>query len=144
MKRAAGMALTRAWAPPPFNTQARWLQAVDALGLPLTWGLVCGVALDYSAVAYFIGCGIAAAGGLSAGLQHPRITGALARGLTGGTVFALSILLGHALAGSHPTGALPHPEALQLPLSIVPGMLLGAAAKRISRARGTRAAADVR
>ena len=115
---------TRAWRPPPFDDQPRRLQAVDAFILPVAWGFACGLILSLSEVAFFAGCVIAAAGGVSAGLQHREAKAALTRGLVGSALFGAAILAGHAAAGADPTHAIPHPQILQLPISIIPGVLL--------------------
>lgn len=115
---------SRAWHPPDFHAQPRWLQAIDAFVVPVTWGFTCGLVVGLSELAFFACCAVALAGGISAGLQHHRTAAALTRGLIGSTLFGATILAGHATAGSAPTHAIPDPALLQLPVSIVPGLLL--------------------
>ena len=128
---------SRAWRPPLFDAQPRSQQTIDAFILPVAWGFICGLILSLSEVAFFVGCVIAAAGGVSAGLQHRQAKAALTRGLVGSALFGTAILAGHAAAGADPTHAIPHPEILQLPISIIPGVLLALLGRSLLTRRET-------
>jgi len=113
--------------PPPLLLD-RPIPARIVLGLvvPSAFGFVCGVALDKSKPLYLVLIVIAAIGGVLGGFEmYGSGQGAL-RGLVGGTLFGLFILLAHQLVSGDATVKLPHPAILLLIFTIVPGVALSA------------------
>lgn len=97
----------------------------DAILLPALFGLLCGLALGISAPLYLVGVVLALLGGIGGGAQYSSRRGALIRGLVGGTLFGLFILLGFELGGEEEAKVdLPDPHILLLVLTIVPSIPL--------------------
>jgi hypothetical protein len=97
----------------------------DAVVLPIAFGLLCGLALGVSAALYLIGVVLALLGGIGGGAQYASRRDALLRGLVGGTLFGLGILLGFELGGeSEAKVELPHPHILLLILTVGPSLPL--------------------
>jgi hypothetical protein len=107
------------------------LIAVPALLL----GVVCGLALDLAAAAYYGLLVLAVIGGVGAGLEHDGAGAGAQRGLTGGAVFGAGVLLGHHLLSRHAKVALPHPEGVDVIVSAIFGALFGAIGGAIRGAR---------
>jgi hypothetical protein len=100
-------------------------KVVEAVVLPVAWGVLCGLALGVSAPLYLVGVIAAILGGVGGGLQHGALSEALLRGLAGGTLFGLSILLGFEIGGSDDaTVELPDPPVLLLALTVTPSLPL--------------------
>lgn len=113
--------------PPPLLLD-RPIPARVVLGLvvPSAFGFLCGVALDKSKPLYLVLIVIAAIGGVLGGFEmYGSGQGAL-RGLVGGTLFGLFVLLGHQVVSGDATVKLPHPAILLLIFTIVPGVALSA------------------
>jgi hypothetical protein len=113
--------------PPPLLLNRPALTRVTlALVVPAGYGLLTGVALDKSKGLYLVLILLAAIGGVLGGFEMygPR-QGAI-RGLVGGTLFGVFILIGHELVSGPATVKLPDPAILYLVFTIVPGILLGA------------------
>jgi len=113
--------------PPPLLLE-RPVPARIALGLavPSAFGFVCGVALDTSQPLYIVLIVIAAIGAVLGGFEmYGSGQGAL-RGVVGGTLFGLFLLLAHELVSGDATVKLPHPAILYLIFTILPGAALSA------------------
>src|SRR5262245_66126469 len=97
----------------------------DAILLPAGFGLLCGLALGASAPLYLVGVLLALLGGIAGGAQYANRRHALIRGVVGGTLFGVFILLGFDLGGGEEAKVdLPDPHILLLVLTIVPSILL--------------------
>ncbi|HEX6227854.1 MAG TPA: hypothetical protein VFZ41_00130 [Solirubrobacterales bacterium] len=84
----------------PFSRRSRKAQLLLAIGIPLVFGAVVGVALGAAALAYWILSALAAIGGVLAGLEHPDARSASLRGLVIGAVYGIGLLLSHAVTGA--------------------------------------------
>lgn len=113
-------------APRLLESRPRHEQALLLVVAPAILGFLTGAALGLAAGAYLVLNLVAVAGGVLAGLEHRRVgTGAL-RGLLGGAVFGVSVLLTNSLFGAEPTATLPNPVGLLVVISAGVGALLGA------------------
>ncbi len=96
------------------------------------------IALGLSAIAYVVLLVVAGLGGIAAGMEHRRPGIAALRGLAGGAIFGVALLVGHWVLGRDATVALPSPEALEVlitSVASVPLALLGVALRRLLEAR---------
>jgi hypothetical protein len=120
--------------PPLLKNQPRWVQVMLALVVPSVYGLFTGYVLGHSESGYLILGLIGILGGAAAGFDHDGTGAGAARGLLGGTLFGVGILVGHELEGSEPKADLPHPAIFLLVITVGLGMILGAIGGRL-RAR---------
>jgi hypothetical protein len=102
--------------------------------IPLLFGCLTGWALGDSKGLFFVLALLAAVGGFLAGMEHPTPAEGAARGEVGGLLFGLGILLIHGLSDTRAKASLPDPEILQIVITTVAGMALGAAGAAV-RAR---------
>ncbi|HSD22820.1 MAG TPA: hypothetical protein VLB79_00685 [Solirubrobacterales bacterium] len=97
----------------------------DAIVLPAGFGLLCGLALGVSAPLYLVGVVLALLGGIGGGAQYASRRDALIRGLVGGTLFGVFILLGFDLGGEEEAKVdLPDPHILLLVVTVLPSLFL--------------------
>jgi hypothetical protein len=97
----------------------------DAIVLPSGFGLLCGLALGFSAALYLVGVILALLGGIGGGAQYPRRGDAILRGLVSGTLFGTFILLGFELGGEDEAKVdLPDPHIVLLVFTVVPSLFL--------------------
>ena len=111
--------------------------------IPLGYGLITGFVLGSSEIGYLILGLLGILGGAAAGFDHDGTGPGALRGLLGGTLFGVGILIGHELEGSEPKAHIPDPAILLLVITVGLGVILGAIGGRL-RARveaATRAAA---
>jgi hypothetical protein len=120
--------------PPLFRDRPRPFQIVAGGFVPLLFGGVVGVVLGVSAGGYWGLLALAALGGVLAGLEHQDGWGGADRGLVGGALFGLGLLLGHAIAGTHAKVSLGGFPPLLIVINAIAGMFLGALGGRIARA----------
>jgi hypothetical protein len=113
--------------PPLFEDRTDVEQIVGGTFVPILFGLVTGLALGLSEVAYYVLIGpVGIAGGFYAGLEHRGPDEGLVRGLVSGLVFGSFILLGHEIANNEPEVTLPDPQAGLAFLTTIAGGVLGA------------------
>ena len=96
------------------------------IGVPLVFGLICGVLLGISKPIYLIVSLLGIAGGYLAGLEHEYALEGFYRGVLGGTLFGVGILLANGIADKTPKADLPDPEILLVVITGVLGAVLGA------------------
>ena len=126
--------------PPLLKDQPRWVQVTLALIVPSVYGLFTGYVLGHSEGGYLILGLLGVLGGAAAGFDHDGTGPGAARGLLGGTLFGVGILLGHELEGSEAKADIPSPAVLLLVITVGLGVILGAIGGRL-RARVERASA---
>ena len=102
------------------------VQFVAGLVVPAAFGSLVGVMLGVSAAAYWGLQGLAAIGGLLAGLEHRHPGDAADRGFLGGLIFGSFLLLAHAIAGTDAKADLGKLPALLILFAGIAGALLGA------------------
>jgi hypothetical protein len=98
---------------------------------PLLLGGVCGFLLGETAAGWWIAQGVAALGGLAGGLDHPNARSAALRGLIGGTLFGVGVVLADAISSNSHMADTPHPIGLLIPVTALIGTLLAALGGRI-------------
>lgn len=121
-------------APPPlFRYRPRAHQIVLGGIVPFVFGAVVGVVLGISAGAFWALSALAGLGGVLAGFEHPDGWGGADRGLVGGAIFGLGVLIGHAIAGTTAKVSLGSFPLFVLVVDAIFGMFLGALGGRIGR-----------
>jgi hypothetical protein len=121
----------------PFADRSRNAQIALVLIVPFVFGAVVGIALGISAAVYWALGGLAAAGALLAGLEHPDWRGGAIRGLAGGAVYGVGLLLAHEVSGAEEKVSLGEfPPALILITALI-GSALGALGAALAARRRT-------
>jgi hypothetical protein len=119
--------------PTLFRDRPRPVQIVLAGAVPFAFGAVVGIVLGVSAGVYWVLAVLAGLGAVLAGLEHQDGWGGADRGLVGGALFGLAVLLAHAIAGTHAKVSLGGFPPLLIVIDAIFGMLLGALGGRIAR-----------
>ena len=122
---AQGYVVSRPAAPGADRTRRR--SAADASAR--SSGSCSGV----SAGAYWALAVVAGIGAVLAGFEHQDGWGGADRGLVGGVLFAIGVLVAHAIAGTHAKVSLGGFPPLLIVIDAIFGMLLGALGGRIAR-----------
>jgi hypothetical protein len=120
-------------APTLFRDRPRPVQIALGGAVPLVFGAVVGIFIGVSAGAYWALAVLAGLGAVLAGFEHQDGWGGADRGLVGGALFGLGILLAHAIAGTHAKVSLGGFPPLLIVIDAIFGMLLGALGGRIAR-----------
>jgi hypothetical protein len=128
--------------PTLFRTRRRSAQVALGGAVPLAFGAVVGVVLGISAGAYWALAILAALGAVLAGLEHQDGWGGADRGVVGGALFGLGLLLAHAIAGTHAKVSLGSFPPLTIVVDAIFGMFLGALGGRLARYGRERAASS--
>ena len=113
--------------PPLFEERPFWLQVAGGIVVPLVFGLVCGFALGWSEILYYVLAGpIAILGGFLGGIEHRGADDGLVRGVIGGLIFGSFILIGHEIANNEPKAHLSDPQGALVFVTALGGAILGA------------------
>jgi hypothetical protein len=120
--------------PVLFRDRPRPVQIALGGVVPLLFGGVVGIFLGISTGAYWGLSALAAIGGVLAGLEHQDGWGGADRGLVGGALFGLGVLVAHAIAGTHAKVSLGGFPPLLIVIDGIVGMFLGALGGRVARA----------
>ena len=112
--------------PPLLAELPRPVQVQLAVGGPLLLGMVVGFFLGISAPVYWALTAVAITGGLMNGLEHRGARSGATRGLIGGTLFGVGVVIAHTAADESALAPVPSPFVLFVPLSAVIGCLLSA------------------
>jgi hypothetical protein len=126
--------------PTLFSDRPRPVQIVLGGAVPLAFGAVVGVLIGVSAGVYWALAVLAGLGAVLAGFEHRDGWGGADRGLVGGALFGLGILLAHAIAGTHAKVSLGSIPPLLIVIDAIFGMFLGALGGRLARALRERSA----
>jgi hypothetical protein len=113
-----------------------------ALGgiVPALSGAVAGVLIGVSSGAYWAWGALAAVGAIVAGFEHLDGWGGADRGLVGGFIYGVALLVVHALTGAHAKVSLGSFPPLLAVITAIAGMLLSALGGRLARERRVRRA----
>lgn len=127
--------------PPLFRDRPRPVQIILGGFVPFVFGAVVGVVIGVSAGAYWGLAVLAGLGAIVAGFEHQDGWGGADRGLVGGAIFAVGILIAHAIAGTHAKVSLGSFPPLLVVIDAIAGMFLGALGGRLGRALWVRTTA---
>jgi hypothetical protein len=119
--------------PTLFRDRPRPVQIVLGGAVPLAFGAVVGILIGVSAGVYWALAVLAGLGAVLAGFEHQDGWGGADRGLVGGALFGLGILLAHAIAGTHAKVSLGSFPPLLIVIDAIFGMFLGALGGRLAR-----------
>jgi apolipoprotein N-acyltransferase len=119
--------------PTLFRDRPRPVQIVLGGLVPFAFGAVVGVVLGVSTGVYWALAVLAAIGAVLAGFEHQDGWGGADRGLVGGALFGLGVLLAHWIAGTHAKVSLGSFPPLLIVVDAIAGMLLGAVGGRVAR-----------
>jgi hypothetical protein len=120
-------------AVPLFSERSRLVQVLSAVVAPAAIGALAGLALGWSATAYYLVGIVALIGGVFAGLEHRDGWGGADRGLAGGTLYGVFLLLAHVATGKNAKVDLPSFEPALVVFTAIVGMLAGALGGRLRR-----------
>jgi hypothetical protein len=101
--------------------------------IPAIFGAIAGILVGVSSTAYWVFGAVAAIGGFLAGFEHQDGWGGADRGLVGGGIYGVSLLIAHAIAGTEAKVSLGSFPPLLAVVTAIIGMLLGAAGGRLGR-----------
>ncbi len=102
------------------------VQVLSVVAGPIVLGVVSGLTLGWSAIAYWIMQVIAIIGGFLAGAEHRGARHGAVRGVVGGILFGSSILLVHYATGWSAHVSLGDVPAFLVVITTVAGAALGA------------------
>jgi hypothetical protein len=119
--------------PTLFRDRPRPVQIVLGGAVPLAFGAVVGIVIGVSAGVYWALAVLAGLGAVLAGFEHQDGWGGADRGLAGGALFGLGIVLAHAIAGTHAKVSLGSFPPLLIAIDAIFGMFLGALGGRLAR-----------
>jgi len=127
--------------PVLFRDRPLPLQVVLGGVVPAAIGALAGILLGASAGAYYAIGALAAIGAFVGGFEHRDGWGGADRGFFGGAIYGTSLLVVHALVGTHAKVSLGSFPPLLAVLTAIVGMLLSASGGRLARIQRERAAA---
>jgi hypothetical protein len=127
------------YAPTLFRDRPRPVQVVIGGVVPALIGVAAGVLLGVSSGGYWAIAALAAIGGVLAGFEHLNGWGGADRGFFGGAIYGASLLIAHAIAGTHAKVSLGSFPPFLVVITAIVGMLLGALGGRTARLRRERA-----
>lgn len=117
---------------PLLRERPRRVQVALAVVAPFVLGAITGIGLGIAAGAYWALSAVAVVGGVLAGLEHEDWRGGARRGLLGGALFGLGVLLAHAASGADAKVSLGSFPPLLIVIDAVIGMFLGILGGHIS------------
>jgi hypothetical protein len=124
--------------PTLFRDRPRPVQILLGGVIPAITGALAGILLGVSSGAYWAIGAVAAIGGFLAGFEHQDGWGGADRGVVGGFIYGVSLLVTHAIVGTHAKVSLGSFPALLAVITAIFGMLLGAAGGRLARMQRAR------
>src|SRR4051794_28646414 len=101
-------------------------QLFAAIVLPAAFGLFTGWLLGVSSAGYAIASIVGIGGGLVAGYDHLGADQGFIRGICGGLLFGVFILVGHSIFHDTAKATLPHPHGVLVGFTTLFGAILGA------------------
>ena len=125
-----GSALSRV---PLFDQRPEEVQILTAVIVPAVFGAVVGIVLGISAAAYWLLQLLALIGAVLAGLEHRNGREGAWRGLVGGTLYGIFLLLAHAVIGTSATVKLPNFEPILVLFTAIFGVLGSGLGGRLRR-----------
>ncbi|MDX6637496.1 MAG: hypothetical protein QOJ01_1007 [Solirubrobacterales bacterium] len=101
-------------------------QVVLAIVVPVVYGAITGYTLGHSKGVYIVLNLLAAVGGVGAGFDHLGPRAGARRGVLGGAIFGLAVVIAHAIQGGPALTKIPHPAILLVVFTVLFGLALGA------------------
>lgn len=98
---------------------------LGAIVSPLVLGVVAGLALGWSALAYWLVQVVATVGGVLGGTEHDGARSGAARGAIGGALYGAAVLVVHVATGNSPRVSLGSVPAFLVVITAVAGAILG-------------------
>lgn len=129
------------YAPMLFRERPRPAQVVLGGVVPAVIGAVAGILIGVSSAGYWVVAVLAAVGSVVSGFEHLDGWGGADRGFIAGAIYGASLLITHALVGTHAKVSLGSFPPLLAVFTAIIGMLLCAAGGRIARAQRERRSA---
>ena len=126
--------------PVLFRDRSQAAQIVLGGVLPALIGAGAGVLVGSSVAAYWAIAAVAAIGGFLSGFEHQDGWGGADRGLVGGAIYGTSLLIAHAIAGTHAKVSLGSFPPLLAVVTAIFGMLLAGLGGRLARMQRERRA----
>lgn len=117
----------------PFGTQL-----VLAVIVPALFGLLVGYLLGVSEAGYLVLSLLGILGGIGAGYDHDGADEGFVRGIAGGLLFGVFILVGHSVFGQEAKAHIPQPHVILVVITTVLGALFGAWGGALRRRREQR------
>lgn len=112
--------------PVLFRDRSRPTQVMLGGVVPAVFGVIAGILVGISSGAYWVIAVLVSIGGILAGFEHQDGWGGADRGLVGGAIYGIALLLSHAAAGTHAKVSLGSVPPLLAVVTAIAGMLLGA------------------
>jgi hypothetical protein len=119
--------------PELLRDRPRPVQIVVAGVIPAVLGAAAGVLIGASTGAYWAVAIVVAVGGVIAGFEHQDGWGGADRGVAGGLIYGIALLLAHAIAGTHAKVSLGSFPPLFAVVTAIIGMFLGALGGYLAR-----------
>ncbi len=126
--------------PVLFRDRPLPVQIVIGGVIPAALGALEGVLIGSSSLAYWIVGVLAGAGAFLAGFEHRDGWGGADRGMVGGLIYGIALLIVHGLVGTQALVSLGSFPPLLAVITATIGALLGAAGGRLARLGRDRAA----
>jgi hypothetical protein len=127
--------------PVLFRDRSRPAQIVLGGVVPAAIGALAGVLIGASSTGYWIVAIVAGVGGFLSGFEHRDGWGGADRGVSGGAIYGVALLIAHAIAGTHAKVSLGSFPPLLAVVTAIVGMFLAAGGGRLARLRRERAEA---
>jgi hypothetical protein len=126
--------------PTLFRDRARPAQIVLGGVVPVIFGVAAGILIGVSTGAYWAIAIIVALGGIIAGFEHQDGWGGADRGVVGGLIYGIALLVAHAVAGTHAKVSLGSFPPVFAVVTAIIGMFLGALGGWLARTQRERRA----
>jgi len=124
--------------PTLFRDRERPAQIVLGGVIPAIAGAIAGVLVGVSSGAYWGYGAFIAISGVIAGFEHLDGWGGADRGLVAGAIYGASLLVTHAIVGTHAKVSLGSFPPFLIVITAIAGMLLSAGGGRLARAQRER------
>lgn len=112
---------------PLFEDRPFAVQMITGILVPVSFGIVTGLALGWNAVVYWILVGpLAISGGLVAGTEHRGPGDGFVRGVIGGLLYGSFVLIGFEIADTDAKAYLGEPHVGLVFVTTLVGGILGA------------------
>ncbi len=128
------------YTPPLFRDRPLPAQVLTGGVVPAVIGALAGILLGISGAGYWALGLVAVVGGFLAGFEHRDGWGGADRGLVGGFIYGVALLIAHAIAGTHAKVSLGSFPPFVAVITAIIGMFIGAAGGRVARGQRERAA----